>query len=221
VNKYIIVVEGSADAVFINDLIFSIKNENSLEYIKLKKFKTGVKYKISDSPLIYVFIAGGCSKIVHYKIKIEEFQDQDYKILMIQDADNEKKDKKIGGVIKRMKYLDDIKKEHNLTFSTFLFPNNESDGDLETILLSIVNESKFGPFIESYQSYAKQVSSFTEIKHVEEILEDKYKVFGYCQVYSGMEKANEKSRNYNSLFWNLKSQNLNKLTDFLKKEIIF
>lgn len=138
---------------------------------------------------------------------------------MIQDADDDVKDKVNGGFKKRMSYLDDIKKQHKLNFNTFLFPDNNNDGDLETILLSIVNKEKFAPFLSSYSSYTKEVCNFSIQKHADELLQNKNQVYGYCQVYTGMKLSSEKDRDYKSIYWDLASESLNSLKSFLKNEL--
>ncbi len=218
-NKHLIIVEGLADAVFINDLIHIMNSSIQEKFIKLKNIKVKGIYKISENPLIKILIAGGCTTIELVKTQILEHQDQGYNILMIQDADDDVKDKVNGGFKKRMSYLDEIKKQHNLNFNTFLFPDHNNDGDLETILLSIVNEEKFAPFLSSYSSYTKEICTFSIQKHADELLENKNQVYGYCQVYTGMKLSSEKDRDYKSIYWDLASENLNSLKSFLKKEL--
>lgn len=84
---------------------------------------------------------------------------------------------------------------------------------------AFVNEEKFEPFMLSYSKYAAEICNFSIKTHANEILENKYKVFGYCQVYTGMKQSNEKSRDYKSMYWNLKSEKLEPLTSFLKAEL--
>ena len=138
---------------------------------------------------------------------------------MIQDADNPDKDTRIGGVNNRLEYLKSLKEEYELEFSTFLFPNNKDDGDLEDILLAIVNEDKYRPFHENYSNYSDRVKSFSLEKHALELMESKYLVFNYCQVYHGAENSKESVRFYRSEYWDLNHDAIKPLTTFLEQEI--
>lgn len=218
-KKFVIIVEGGADAVFIKDFICSILFPSVEGFEVIKKFDNGKKIKICDSPEIHLFIAGGCTHVEKYKVSIRELQDQEYKILMIQDADDPNKDIVNGGVEKRNLYLEKIKNEFNIDFQTFLFPNNLDNGDLETVLLSIVNLEKFSPFIQSYNDYSNKVKEFSNEQHALELLENKYLVFNYCQVYNGVKNSNEKNRTYKTHYWDLTKETLNPLKDFLTKEL--
>lgn len=218
-SKFVIIVEGCADAVFLNDLIYSILPEGCNEFKNLKKFKKGPSIKIQNSPHIEILIAGGCTQIKNYHITIREFLDAGYKVLMIQDADNPVKEKNIGGVAKRTKYLNDIQAELQIKFSTFLFPNNHDDGDLEDILLAIANQKKYAPFHVNYSQYSNNVKSFAVEKHADELLESKFLVYNYCQVYHGTEKSKESGRFYRNEYWDLKHVALQTLIDFLKAEV--
>lgn len=218
-GKCVIIVEGCADAVFLNDLIFSQLPEGCDEYNDLKKFRKGKSIRVQTSPHIEIFIAGGCTQIKNFHTTIREFIDSGYKVLMVQDADNPFKEKNIGGVAKRMKYLNELQAELQLKFSTFLFPNNKDDGDLEDILLTIANQKKYAPFHRNYHEYSKNVKSFAVQEHAEELLESKYLVFNYCQVYHGAEKSKESGRFYRNEYWDLNHPMLKSLVDFLKAEI--
>ncbi len=218
-NDSIIFVEGPADAVFINDLIYHLMPVETVRYREISKFKKGRAIQIQDKPIVKLFVSGGCSHIELFYNKIIEFKDLGYNIILIQDADNSIKDPFMGGFEKRMKYLEDFKTKYSIAFETFLLPNHNNDGDLESILENLVLKDKYKPFIENYQKYCLEIANFSTSEHSNELLETKYKIFGYCQVYHGMAMANETKRDYHNNHWNLDHPSLQVLKDFLITQI--
>lgn len=218
-TKSIIFVEGCSDAVFLNDLIFTLLPENSSRFKDLNKFNRGRSIKISETPHIEIFVAGGCTSILKYKIKIKEYNDEGYNILLIQDADNPVKDTFIGGVKKRTEYLDKIKDDHKIEFKTFLFPNNNNDGDLEDILMQLVLENKYISFYENYFNYSNNVKTFSNEIYSNELMQKKYLIYNYSQVYHGMIMSNEKNRDYLNDHWDLEHQCLDPIKAFLSKQL--
>lgn len=217
--KSVIVVEGCADAVFINDLIFSIAPSGYRQFQDLNKFKEDACVTIQENPHIEILISGGCTKIINLKSRFEFYRDAGYKILVIQDADSSIKDPKNGGFKARQEYLGQFKKDFKLVFESFLLPDDKNDGDLETVLLEMVNKKKFEPFINNYTSYSEGVKKFSKSKHAEELLEPKYQVFNYCQVYNGAKFSNEKLRDYKTEYWDFECELLNPLKDFLRNHL--
>lgn len=215
-KKSIIFVEGPADAVFLNDLIYHLMPEGSVRYKEISKFKTGKAIQIYKEPtIIELFVSGGCTHIEKFNKKIIEFSDDGYNIILIQDADNPVKDPYMGGFVNRMGYLNKIKSKYSINFETFLFPDHKNDGDLESILETLVLKDKYNLFHNNYQKYCLEIEKFSSKIHSDELLELKYKIYGYCQVYHGMELANEKNRDYHNKHWNLNEPSLNNLKAFL------
>jgi hypothetical protein len=221
-QKYLIIVEGVADAVFIRDCIYHAneKNEKFIQSSKIGKFSKGKPNKIAEAPEIKILNAGGCKHIKEYKTKIIEAFDINYELIVIQDADNPLKDPDTGGTKKRMVFLESIKKEFNIEFETFLFPNNKDNGDLETLLLQIVNKEKFKKSFDCYKKYADCVKFFSEEKHSNELLEDKYKVYNYFRTYHGMENAKEENREYKSEYWDFSNDAIMIFLNFLERVIM-
>lgn len=220
-SKSIIFLEGHADAVFLNDLIYHLLPEDSNRFTNINKFKSGKAILINDKPFIEIFISGGCSHIKKYFTKIIEYRDLGYKIILIQDADNPEKDSYMGGFKKRMDYLKKFKNEHSINFNTFLLPNHESDGDLEDILIELVLPNKYKQFYDNYKKYCEEIARFSSSIHSDELLLMKYRIYGYCQVFHGMEFANEKNRDYHNNHWNLDNPALDRLKSFLLSELDF
>ena len=73
--------------------------------------------------------------------------DQGYKVLVIFDADDDSGKHSYGGVTARSNYLKDIftdlyHQNNLLNYDIFLFPNNQDDGDLETLLIKAVPSTR-------------------------------------------------------------------------------
>jgi len=146
--------------------------------------------------------------------KFEEIQDFKYKILVIQDADNSTKDPNNGGVELRLRFLNLIKKDLKINFETFLFPDNENDGDLETLLLKIVNKEQFNKSYDCYNKYSDCVKEISQKEFGDELLEEKNVVFNYFRTYNGMENAKEENRKYSDEYWRFTSKKLDTLKTF-------
>ena len=214
-EKYLIFVEGKADATFIRDYL-SFLNK-SLTIIKDNQKDKELR---NTESFIKIIVAGGYTAIhKHLKIRFEEIQDFNYKILVIQDADNPEKDPSNGGKELRLKYLDEIKEKFKINFETFLFPNNENDGDLETLLLKIVNKEKFNLAYDCYKKYADCTNEISNEEFGEELLEDKRLVFNYFRTYYGMEMAREEKRIFTIEYWRFTSKKLEPLKKFLNNII--
>ena len=214
-KKYIIFIEGCSDAVFFNHMIFNLLPAETELFEDVRKFKKGVAVEICSEPSISLFVSGGCAQVRNYNVKISEFIDQGYKVLLLQDADNPKKDAALGGIAKRNEFLEKIKIDFKIKFDVFLLPNNKDDGDLEDILLQITHKEKYDAFYKNYKGYSSEVERFSAKIHAEELLQKKYLIFNYCQVYTGMKESNEKNRNYLSEYWDLNHQSLLPLKKFL------
>jgi len=218
-KKSIIFVEGPADAVFLNDLIHHLMPGGNIRYKEISKFKPGKAIQIYNEPDINLFVSGGCTHIEKFNKKISEFLDDGYNILLIQDADNLEKDSYAGGFDKRMAYLNKIKTEYSIDFETFLLPNHKNDGDLEGILEKLVLKDKYDLFYNNYLKYCLEIEKFSSKAHSNELLQLKYRIYGYCQVFHGMELANERNRDYHNKHWNLNDSSLNPLKKFLVSEL--
>ncbi|WP_420601731.1 DUF3226 domain-containing protein [Flagellimonas sp.] len=217
--KYIIFLEGCSDAVFFNNLIFSLLPQGAKPFTDLKKFKKGVLIEICENPSISLFVSGGCAHIRNYNVKISEYIDSGYKVILIQDADSSLKDAVLGGVKKRNQFLESIKEEFEINFDVFLLPNNKDDGDLEDMLLQIADIKKYSTFYKNYKGYSCEVENFSCKEHASELLQKKYLIFNYCQVYTGMKESNEKNRNYLSEYWDLNHNVLTPVKEFLVEKL--
>lgn len=215
-KKFLIVVEGKADASFIKDYL---KYHLKIEF-EIKEVPNQIIMEFSNIHIKFLILKG-YTVIATDKItkRLKEESDQLYKLILIQDADDPTKEN--GGVKARMKYLNQIKTKEKLDFETFLFPNHMDDGDLETLLLKIVKIEKFKKYIENYVSYAEYVKTISIEIHGLELLQDKFKIFNYFQVYHGMDKAKEENREFNIDYWEMSNHHLTPLYNFFDSILKF
>jgi len=215
-QRYIIIVEGKADIIFIKDYLIFL--DSSLHLKDDKRKKEQYISISSDSKIIKIFYSGGYTKIKPSKTRIEKLQMDDgvkeeYEILVIQDADDPTKNH--GGVENRMNYLNEI----DIEFKTFLFPNHKDNGDLETLLLQIINKEKYANFLDCYEKYVSCIKNTTKKEFIKELLEDKHKVFSYFSAYYGMGDSKEENREYSSEYWDLENDALEQLRSFIEDNI--
>ncbi len=187
-SKVQIFVEGIADQKFLQDLIeewYGVKltignlskTGNILETQGKDVFKTEDKLK----KLTQIFKLNRLSGVQN---------------LVIFDADT---------YAETHAYISSINEAQNFDF--FLFPNNESDGDLETLLENIINPKNRAIF-DCWQSYEECLSpKFTTPAR-------KTKIYGYLEAILGESKSQKEQikeikRDYrNSAHWILDSQQM-------------
>jgi len=212
-KKYLIFVEGKADIVFIRDYLLFLYENLSIEIDNQKE-----KQLKSDKLLIKIIVSGGYSTIKKkLQTRLTEIKDFNYKILIIQDADNPQKQD--GGVENRTIYLNNIKTELKTDFDIFLFPNNQNDGDLETLLLQIVKREQFDKSHSCYKQYALCSRKIAQEEHYNELLEDKHIIFNYFRAFWGMKDAKEENRVFSPDFWEFEHTSLVELKKVIDKFI--
>lgn len=137
-----------------------------------------------------------------------------------------------GGFLERKEFIEKKLGDHDLNFSLFLFPNNHDDGIFETLLRRIVKPD-FEPMIQYFQEYEEKVEQFNqEIKERQSLREDvfetpdeKARIYSYISSFkrSQSEKKNFKDGNWdfaNEKYWNLQSEALVPIVDFLRNNFV-
>lgn len=138
-KKIFILVEGVADIRIMKELIVHINNnivkpEKDLHELTLENEKIKVVLKS---------VKNGWANIKNTETHkdINQKSEEGFTCLVILDADDNSKDIN-GGFEKRKLLLKKIREDHNLNFECFLLPNNESDGDLEHILMDSIPKDR-------------------------------------------------------------------------------
>ncbi|HLP94953.1 MAG TPA: DUF3226 domain-containing protein [Saprospiraceae bacterium] len=236
-----IFVEGDADATFL--VSFFLKKFNLFFEKATKQGSQDGKYiqhRYNDDNLsILIVPMGGYSKINLMSESMKKVYDYDGEIginLVIQDADDPSKDH--GSFIDRVKYLEEARAKlfkesmdkHGIgvTFHYYLFPYTDwdssgqisgRDGDLETLLMSIVNQQLYKKFISCREAYVECLKTLCDTEHWKEHNQNKSIIYDYFQIYNGKDFAKEIKRDYNTHCWDLDHPDLTPLTNFLKKHI--
>lgn len=151
-----------------------------------------------------IITVGGWEKIVLAKNSFKYNNDLGYKniIFFDADADSKKRREEILSKFEDIKLIDDI----------FLFPDNENPGDLETILLSIINP-KNTSINDCFDEYKKCIESLSIDNSY---LDNKTKVFTYLSLLN--KKAKEQNRDYSDPdAWNLEHDLILKIEQYLNK----
>ena len=88
----------------------------------------------------------------------QENSDSGGKNIVILDADTLANG---GGFNIRKEEIKQIKEENNLLFDLFLFPNNNGNGDFETLLEKVINQKHIG-LLECFSNYEECISKYNQ-----------------------------------------------------------
>lgn len=177
------------------------------------------KYKLSED--YEVIGTGGKDKLHEFQTKFQENTFNDGINIVIYDADSSINK---GGFSKRKKYYSNQKNDLNIDFDLFLWPNNHSDGDFETMLLKITLPKHKG-LIDCFNQYARRLKRLRNNKIKYNLPNRKGCVHSYISAMPMTRKEKELlSKGYwafeNKDYWNLNSEYINPLKDFLGKYFV-
>ena len=133
-------------------------------------------------------------------------------MLVIFDADAAPE----GGFSKRLEDILKKKEEHSLEFEVFLFPDNQSDGDLELLLEQIVND-EHKAILDCFQTYEGCLKELQKYQ----LPIRKSKIYAYVDAFPKNREEKEifKKGDFffsNKSMWNLNSDKLKPLIEFIK-----
>lgn len=206
-DKVYIFVEGIADQVFLKDVISCHFNHN------LKKQVIG-KEVMYSSDSIEILSTGGWTKI-NQQVNIDYFLANSKGVnLLIFDADESR--------VQRADEIRGLLNEKNVTnFEMFFSSDEEGTGDLETMLIEIMEPFRKAEFFACFnplEECLNQIEGFGKLT----IPNRKAKVFSFASTFlpdskNQQKKAVEANRNYNDEnLWDLQHEFLNPLIDFLR-----
>lgn len=197
-SKVQLFVEGIADAKLIQDILKSWYNVN------LKIGKLGSEDVNPD-----ILIVGGKGNIKKIANQFKENHEFEIKNIIIFDADifYEENDKFI-----------ELKKKFPIEY--FLLPDNQADGDLETLLVQIINQENKVIF-NCWDGYESCLKTSKRKEGVFTTPASKTKIYAYLEALLGesdsqKKKIKEAERNYqDSTHWDLNAPALTNLKTFL------
>ncbi len=102
-------------------------------------------------------------------------------VCIIFDADIKENQESDAGFDNKLKYIREKFKEKGIDFpkeQIFLFPNNQDDGDLETLLLKIAKHDEFLKCFEGYLECIKSKEHYKPIKNIR-----KSKWYAYLEAF--------------------------------------
>ena len=135
--------------------------------------------------------------------------------VVIFDADYTGKDNGNKGVVACKQKLDRIKVDKEVEFHYYIWPNDESDGEIETLLRSLIPSNKEPIFkcIKDHQDCLKSLD-IINLKYADLKTEISF------YLHTSYEVSETRKRNYkNQDFWNLDNESndsLKKFIDFIK-----
>lgn len=187
--------------------------QESLLHLKLSLSKTLIEnlgYNISSNKVEFV---NGYKNLVNVIPTIKARCAEGGKVVIIFDADSLGNN---GGYETRKKEIEEVLGENNAQAELFLFPNNEEDGDFETLLEHLIQKEKHTQMLDCYADYETCLGN----DYVHPNL--KGKNFTYI---SAMKMSSSKRRKLgngewmfdNAEYWDLESDYLKPLKAFLQQ----
>ena len=167
-------------------------------------------YNISSNKVEFV---NGYKNLVNVIPTIKARCAEGGKVVIIFDADSLGNN---GGYETRKKEIEEVLGENNAQAELFLFPNNEEDGDFETLLEHLIQKEKHTQMLDCYADYETCLGN----DYVHPNL--KGKIFTYI---SAMKMSSSKRRKLgngewmfdNAEYWDLNSDYLKPLKEFLQQ----
>ncbi|NHB15579.1 DUF3226 domain-containing protein [Helicobacter pylori] len=158
-KKTLIYTEGKNDKIFLSWCLDVWKNEDHFDQAHFDIIHVGGKNKIFSDEF--------CERIEN----ILKNENQEYRqVCIIFDADiKEENQERDAGFDNKLKHIRKEFKEKGIDFpreQIFLFPNNQDDGDLETLLLKIANHKEFINCFEGYLDCIKKTEHYKPIKNI-------------------------------------------------------
>ncbi|WRA30909.1 hypothetical protein KVK98_01790 [Helicobacter pylori] len=156
-KKTLIYTEGKSDKNFLSWCLDVWKNEDHFDIIH-----------VEDKDKLFSDVSDEFRKRIENILKNK---DQKYRqVCIIFDADIKKENQESNaGFDNKLKYIREKFKEKGIDFpkeQIFLFPNNQDDGDLETLLLEIAKHDEFLKCFEGYLECIKSKEHHKPIKKI-------------------------------------------------------
>ncbi|WQY37115.1 hypothetical protein KVL01_01890 [Helicobacter pylori] len=188
-KKTLIYTEGKSDKNFLSWCLDVWKNEDHFDQAHFDIIYVEGKDKLFSDEF--------CKRIEN----ILKNKNQEYRqVCIIFDADKKESQESDADFDNKLKHICEKFKEKGINFpreQIFLFPNNQDDGDLETLLLEIANHKEFINCFESYLDCIKKKEHYKPIKNIR-----KSKWYAYLEAL-GLEK-------FFKYTWDTKKKNIKK-----------
>ncbi|WP_231227159.1 DUF3226 domain-containing protein [Helicobacter pylori] len=169
-KKTLIYTEGKSDKNFLSWCLDVWKNEDHFDQAHFDIIYVEGKDKLFSDEF--------CKRIEN----ILKNKNQEYRqVCIIFDADKKESQESDAGFDNKLEHICKELKEKRIDFpreQIFLFPNNQDDGDLETLLSEIANHKEFINCFESYLDCIKKKEHYKPIKNIR-----KNMLYAYLEVF--------------------------------------
>ncbi len=208
-KKILIYTEGKSDRNFLGWYLNFLKCEDHFDIFDIEG---------KDN-----LISGGFPKMID---KILKNKDQKYRqVCIIFDADKKESQESDAGFDNKLEHICKELKEKRIDFpreQIFLFPNNQDDGDLETLLLEIAKHDEFLKCFEGYLECIKSKEHYKPIKKIRKNMLYAYlEAFGLEDLYTKKNifdtegKVNKVKNKYKGYY-----EKLTEVIDFNSKSLV-
>ena len=166
-----------------------------------------------DSALNVLNYVNGYKNLIHLIPTLQAYGAEGNKNVIIFDADRTENN---GGFLQRKQEISLLLKKHHVQADVFLFPNNQADGDFETLIEQLIIKEKHRKWLDCYGDYENCLGD----DYVHPNL--KGKLFTYISAMKMKNSQRKKLGNGewmfdNNTYWNLNSEALRPLKAFLSK----
>lgn len=156
--------------------------------------------------------------------QIKEAQTEGDAALIFVDCDTVEKK---GGYIKRKTYIDKKSQENGIVFPYFLYPDNHSEGEVERLMSAVARRDLHKVFFDCFEDYEKCIKGAKdkatgELMYNTPDIKSKLNAYIRAQRLSSREKSRIGSGDWlfeNTDYWDLHSEKLKPLIDFLKANL--
>lgn len=149
-------------------------------------------------------ITEGWTNLKNVKPRLNEASDKGFTILVVFDANGNEN-------ARRQEILAEGDRL-SVQFELFLFPDDHSNGMVETLLLNIIPEAQ-QPLLDCFDNYCHSIHQINP--NIQFSLKSKFYAYLEATGQPNMKKVNFLDTRY----WDLTSNNLNSLRDFLRNHI--
>ena len=195
-----IIVEGKSDKCFLG------------AYLKHLGFGTitGVIKDEATDGILLMASGSVSSTFSSFSSELTKICETRNKVLVIWDANNcsDKRRKDFEQGVQKITQEEKVNKD---IFSLFLLPDDSRQGELENLLEDISTKKDIYNCLEEYEDCLKKNPEYR-------LLSLKDKIYAYCEAM-GVEPRGEKRDYADKKLWDLDSEKLNALKDFLQSNI--
>lgn len=205
-----IYVEGKDDFLFLRIVLQKL----GLEVLSIKNKNRDKNYKVTEKETnIYIHILDGYDNVRKCGPRLDMHDKKEEKYFFILDADTGGHEN--GGVVERRKFLFEISENRINENNLFLIPNNNDDGNLETLLKHIIR-NPYNCLNQYYSTFVQQLDDSKLFSHVSRLENDKYKMYTYRNLY----EEDMQVPCYCNDFWDFDNPYIAELNNFLKVNVV-